>query len=165
MSEKRGTQLGPPHAQVGCFERNGLLRCERREIPAARRTGDEPSRRTGDDPSRRRDVAKPSGPSKRDADSEAALASRFPRRREDDVRLNREAQAALGFPDPPRFGSLIQSANRPPPDMGMQWRERPNQLLVSKPVGLAVSSEKKAGQPAPRVVPPVPVVASLMYSN
>ena len=156
MSAKRGTPLGPPQVQVGCFERDGLLRCERTEIAA--------TRRVEGDPSRRPDTTKPPQPSKRDSDGEAALASRFVRQREDDVRLNREAQAALGFPDPPRFGSLIQSADRPPPDMGMQWQERTNQLLVSKPMGLAVSSEKK-GQPTPRVVPPVPTVASLMYSN
>lgn len=157
MSEKRGTQLGPPNSQVGCFERDGLLRCERAEVAAV------PARR-GADPSRRPDATKPPGPSRRDADSEAALAGRFSKRREDDVRLDREAQAALGFPDPPHLGSFIQGTDRPPPDMGMQWQDRANQLLLSRPVGLAVSTEKK-GQPTPRVVPPVPTVASLMYSN
>lgn len=150
----QGTPLGPPHLQVGCFQRDGLLRCERTEVTAA-----PPSRGAARDPSRRPEASKPRGPSQRDAQSEAALAGRMQPRR------GREDDAALGFPDPPRFGSLIQGADRPAPDLGMQWRGQENQLLAAEPVGLAVASAGQQGRPPPRVVQPVPTVASLMYSN
>jgi len=54
--------------------------------------------------------------------------------------------------------------------MGMQWQHgTSNQLLSSKNMGLpakpgASAAEKKLS-PKPRVVPPVPTIASLMYSN
>jgi hypothetical protein len=197
--------MGPPRLQIGCFLADGLLRCETTTVSdAGTRAGPPPRTREkrangekdagretegdgGGDPSRRRDSVKKSEPSKRDEESEAALAARMApqrrreaeaasaprmpqRSREDDIRLRREAEAALGFPDPPRFGALIQGSDRPPPDMGMQWQHgMSNQLLSSKNAGLptkpgASAAEKKLS-PKPRVVPPVPTIASLMYSN
>ena len=173
-----GRPLGPPRIQVGCYVRDGLLRCET-TVMSGEEEEPQPAKPqgmkgrgkggTGVDPSRRPAPLKKSEPSKRDEESESALAARMPRHREDDIRLRREAEAALGYPDPPRFGALIQGSDRPPPDMGRQWQHGvSNQLLSSKNLGVAASSDsgkKQKLSPAPRVVPPVPSVASLMYSN
>jgi hypothetical protein len=177
--DRPGKPLEPPRLQVGCFLSDGLLRCETTNVgdevvrakPSRPQEGGK-GRRKGsseEDPSRSPDSLKKSEPSKRDEESEIALAARMPRSREDTVRLRTEAEAALGFPDPPRFGALIQGSDRPPPDMGKQWQQSDsNQLLSSKNVGLAAkpggAAEKKLS-PKPRVVPPVPTVASMMYSN
>jgi len=171
--------MGPPRLQVGCFLSDGLLRCETTivDVEEGREKPDSPPpdggvvkrRRSGEDPSRSPDAVKKSEPSKRDEESASALAARMPRSREDTIRLRREAEEALGFPDPPRLGALIQGSDRPPPDMGMQWQQGvSNQLLSSKNVGLASKpggAMEKTLSPKPRVVPPVPTVASLMYSN
>ena len=173
-----GKPLEPPRLQVGCFLSDGLLRCETttvdneavKEKPSRPQEGGKGRRKgSAEDPSRSPDSLKKPEPSKRDEESESALAARMPRSREDTVRLRREAEAALGFPDPPRFGAFIQGSDRPPPDMGMQWQHGgSNQLLSSKNVGLAAKpggAAEKQLSPKPRVVPPVPTVASMMYSN
>lgn len=175
MTSAAGRPLGPPRLQVGCFVVDGLLQCLTTVVSGESEPDDRPaskpgkSRGKGADPSRSPEALKKTAPSSRDEQSESALAARMTRRREDDVRLTKGAQASLGYPEPPRLGALIQGSDRPSPDRGMQWQDGvSDQPLSSRNAGLEASSapspKKKLAAP-PRVGPPVPTVASLMYSN
>jgi len=79
---------------------------------------------------------------------------------------------ALGFPEPPRLGFLMQGLERPSPERGRRWEAdgAANQLLLSRNLGArppraSGGAVERQLAPQPRVLPPVPTVAALMYDN
>lgn len=148
-------------AEMACYMKQGSFVCELRQRPARQRS----------DAGGASKPAKP--PPKPDAAGEAAMAAARLERR-----MDAEIAPALGFPEPPRPGFLVQGLNRPSPERGRRVpSENFNQLLAARNLG-AMPAERRAARlderrleaaagafVAPRVLPPVPTVAALMYDN
>ena len=132
--------MGPRATEMSCYLKDGRLVCE----------------------------VRPSGgsPPQDDRVGESALATR-PGALGDD-----RGGRALGFPEPPRLGFLMQGLERPSPERGRRWEAdgAGNQLLLSRNLGArppraSGSAVERQLAPQPRVLPPVPTVAALMYDN